>query len=190
MNRLAIVLLGVLIASSASAQTASKPSPIKPLVEPNGPCAPFDSRVACQQGGTAAAQVNAQATVAPNPTCDFTTFVILTPSNLQPQMQACAQKLLTDSQAALASAKTANDTLAQECLTPGVAIAQAAVGTPATADTPASTAGPVLLFQKFREFVNAGGITNCQAWVNNTVTAAAGPAVGSLVGGALALAPK
>jgi hypothetical protein len=124
------------------------------------------------------------------PTCDFNIFALLNTQNVIQTLQACGAKLLTDSQAALASANTANDNIATACLTPGVALIQAGIGTPAvpaveavpaTATTPTIAAvpavaaqlpGPVLIFQKFREFLNAGGITNCKAWVNNTVTAA------------------
>lgn len=125
-----------------------------------------------------------QTTSSALPTCDFNTFTILTPANVVAQLQACGEKLLTDSQAALASAKAANDNIATSCLTPSTALVQAAIGTPAVPATeatatspavpatPAQLPGPVLIFQKFREFVNNGGITNCKAWVNNTVTAA------------------
>ena len=123
--------------------------------------------------------------------CDFSTFTIITPQNVVSVLQGCGQKLLTDSQAALASAVKANDSIAAACLTPGTALVQAAIGTPAvgavaaapaTGSTPAVAAspevaaalpGPILIFQKFREFVNNGGITNCKAWVNNTISSAA-----------------
>lgn len=125
------------------------------------------------QSQAAAAAANTSA-----PTCDFNTFIVLTPANVIALLQACGEKFLADSQAALASATKANDNIATACLTPGTALVQAAVGTPAvpaTGTAPAASAsfpGPILVFQKFREFVNAGGITNCKAWVNNTITAA------------------
>jgi hypothetical protein len=123
-------------------------------------------------------QVAQQASPANASACDFNTFTLITPQNVVSVLQGCGEKLLTDSQAGLASAKTANDNIAMGCLTPGTALVQAAIGTPAVPATatapevPAVLAGPILIFQKFREFVNAGGITNCKAWVSNTITAA------------------
>lgn len=84
---------------------------------------------------------------------------------------------------------------------PAVLNPDGSVKTPAVAAVPAQAAvagspevdpGPILLGQKFREFTLAGGITSCQAWVNEpiqAVTAAAGGASGALVAGA-ALLPK
>lgn len=171
------ILLMLLIASPAMAQKqrpANEPIELAAVQQKSLPCLPIDPRPECQGKG-------AGIPPAPSgpPSCDFNTFTIITPQNVVQQLQACGQKLLADSQAALTSAKTANDNIAMACLTPGTALIQAAVGTPAVAATdttpaiPAELPGPILIFQKFREFVNNGGITNCKAWVNNTVTAGA-----------------
>lgn len=107
--------------------------------------------------------------------------------------------LMLDTQAALASAQAYNgtgDTTGINCLKPGLSILQAAAGvtpapaaatqpassTPATSTAPAATAapapsaasttqpGPVLLFQKWREFVLAGGPAACKSWITTTIT--------------------
>jgi hypothetical protein len=123
-----------------------------------------------------------------------------------------------DVAAALASAQSysgagsnggSGDAAAIQCLQPGLAIVQAGIqrpavaaqaAVPATATTPAIPAvaavaaykpGAITLFQKFREFVLAGGPSACQNWVNGTVQGAVLPAAG-VVGaavGAAALVP-
>ena len=133
---------------------------------------------------------------------------------------AGVNQLVTDTQRALDSAKSftgsatgtvaAGDNDAINCLSPGLALFKAAaivpavpdtpavlnadgtVKTPAVAGTPEIDPGPILLFQKYREFTIVGGLTSCQTWLNGPVnaTAAAGIAgVGAAVAGA-ALLPK
>lgn len=128
-------------------------------------------------------------------------------------------QLVSDTQRALDSAKAftgsatgsgsaVGDNDAINCLTPALALFKAAAivpavpGTPevpATATAPAIPAvaavpeqdpGPILLAQKFREFTLAGGITACQAWINEPIQAVAAGgvgAVGTALGGAAAL---
>jgi hypothetical protein len=189
--------------SLAFAQTSHKPP--APLVELNGPCNPLgDTRARCQEQGSPAPLGQKTDASAAAGNCDFGTFTILTPQNLVATIQACGEKLLNDSQAALTSAAAAKDTVAISCLTPGTALIAAGVGTPAVAAqeaTPTSPAvaaiaaqlgGPILMFQKYREFVNQGGISACQSWVNTVVAATAGAASGALgaAAGAAVLAPK
>jgi hypothetical protein len=168
-----LVGLFLLMAFSATLIPAAHAANQKPLAITGNPAQ--DIKTDIQNAKTTAAAINAGTAA---PTCDFNVFVILTPQNVVGTLQACGQILLTDSNAALASAGKASDSIATACLTPGTALVQAAVGTPevpatATAPvTPAVLPGPILIFQKFREFVDAGGITNCKAWVNNTVSAA------------------
>jgi len=137
---------------------------------------------------------NATGSSTETPSCTFTAFAKLTPNNIVPFIQACAEVMQADSQAALNSATTAKDTTAQGCLTPGTALITAAIGTPgvpavpavpATATTPeipavaavpAKLAGPILIFQKFREFVMSAGLSNCNAWVNTTIASTIGSA--------------
>ena len=139
-------------------------------------------------------------------------------------IQDVNNQLVTDTQRALDSAKaytgSATGTAAMgdqdaiNCLTPALALFKAAAIVPAVPEVPAvlnadgtvKTAaipgtpeldpGPFLLGQKFREFTLAGGLTSCQAWINEpiqAVNAAAAGAVGSIAGavaGAAILAPK
>jgi hypothetical protein len=177
------VIAFLVIATAALLMAANRPATAQarePIQLQNGkpPALPLPIPLPGQQPSTTSTGAAA------NNNCDFNTFTIITPQNVVATLQACGQKLLTDTQAALTSANKANDTIATACLTPSVALIQAAVGTPAvpaqpaTASAPAVAAqpatlpGPVLVFQKFREFVDAGGITNCKAWVTNTVSAA------------------
>jgi hypothetical protein len=196
MKRIILAILCLaLVPLSAYAQ--AEPKPRKPLLELNGPCNPLgDSRPQCQAQGSPAplGQQPAAASTAPAGNCQFGTFALITPQNLVQTIQNCGETFLTDSQAALASAKTANDSVAIGCLTPGTALIQAGVGTPGTPGdatasppipaVPAKLGGPVLLFQKYREFVNAGGISACEAWVNTVIAATVGAAAGA--GGAVA----
>ncbi len=58
--------------------------------------------------------------------------------------------------------------------------------------TPELVAGPILIGQKFSEFVKSGGITSCKTWINNQINAvasAAAGAVGDVIAGT-ALIPK
>jgi hypothetical protein len=178
-----VILLAIGIAAALASSPAFAESR-KPILTGN-PINDIES-VVKQQPQAAPSAFKSDGT----PTCDFNTYIVLTPQNVVQLLQACGEKLLSDSQAALASATKSNDNIATACLTPGAALVQAAIGTPAvpaveavpaTATSPAIAAapavpailpGPILIFQKFREFINAGGITNCKAWVNNTITAA------------------
>jgi hypothetical protein len=145
---------------------------------------------------------------APIGICTHQLFGLLTPQNLVPSLQACGEKFLVDAQAALASAQTAKDQTGINCLSPAVPLIQAGIGTPGTPGSPgdptatppiaAVTAVPaeppgfLLAFQKFREFVLAGGIAACQSYVGTVVAAQAGTLAGTagLAAGALILAPK
>lgn len=68
----------------------------------------------------------------------------------------------------------------------------AVAAVPAVPPTPEIIPGPILLYQKFGEFVMAGGLTSCPTWFNkpiNAVGAAGVAGVGAIAGVAL-LAPK
>lgn len=120
-----------------------------------------------------------------------------------------------DVAAALASAQSYNgggsnggtgDATAVQCLQPALAIVQAGIvraavvavqAQPATPTTPAVPAvvavpayqpGPVTLFQKFREFVLAGGPSACQNWVNGTIQGAVAPVAGAVGAAAVGVA--
>lgn len=105
-----------------------------------------------------------------------------------------AAPFVTDITAALKSATDAQDGTAMACLKPALAIATAAQGkaavpgspevpavmtedgttvvTPekaAVPGTPAVYPGPILIFQKYREFVTAGGPSNCKTAVQSTI---------------------
>lgn len=152
--------------------------------------------------------------------CDISILPKLTPKNLVPTIKKCIsntnQQLVNDTARALASAKGFNPNPDQDginCLAPGLALFQAGVQVPAVADvpavlnpdgsvktaavagTPVQDPGPILLFQKYREFVLSGGLTSCQNYVNtpvNATIAAAANGVGqaAVVGaGAALLAP-
>ena len=157
------------------------------------------------------------------PCMDITVLFKLTPANLVPTMKACVQDtqnhLVTDTSRALESAKNytktgetvaVGDSDAVNCLTPALALFQAAsivpavpdtpavmnadgtVKTPAVAGTPEIEPGLILMFQKYREFTISGGLTSCQAWVNGPVnaTAAAGVAgAAGIIGAAALLSP-
>lgn len=135
-------------------------------------------------------------------------------------VQDLNNQLISDTSRALDSAKTytttgssaaIGDNDAVNCLTPALALFKAAaivpavvgvdavlntdgsVKVPAVAATPELDPGPVLLFQKYREFTLAGALTSCQAWFNgpiNATTAAGVAGVGTAVAGAALLAPK
>lgn len=152
------------------------------------------------------------------PCMDISVLTKLTPQNLVPTLKGCeiagVNQLVTDTSRALDSAKAftgsatgttaSGDNDAINCLTPGLALFKAAAIIPAvpailnadgTVQTPAVAEidpGPILLFQKYREFTIVGGLTSCQTWLNGPVnaTAAAGIAgVGAAMAGA-ALLPK
>jgi hypothetical protein len=134
---------------------------------------------------------------------------------------AGVNQLVTDTARALASAQAftgsatgttaTGDNDAINCLSPGLALFKAAaivpavpdtpavlnadgsVKTPAVSGTPEIDPGPILLFQKYREFTIVGGLTSCQTWINGPVnaTAAAGLAgAAAATAGAALLAPK
>lgn len=165
------------------------------------------------------AQAIAQGTSTdPSISCDFKIFLGLTPQNLEAAIKKCISDgdstLVDDTARALDSAKafTPNpDQDAINCLRPGLAILKAGVivravaaqpavpatatapEIPAVAAQPARSPGLILLFQKYREFVLAGGLTSCKTWVDTAVNATAGQAVGNaagLVGAVALLAPK
>jgi hypothetical protein len=115
--------------------------------------------------------------------CDITLFANLSFASVVQDIQNCvgsvvsagATPFVNDLSAALDSANTAKDGIAMACLTPALAIARAAQGTAAvtaadgTVTTPATYPGPILIFQKYREFVNAGGPSNCKTAVQSTI---------------------
>ena len=111
--------------------------------------------------------------------CDISLFANLTVANVVTDIQNCigsvvaggAAPFVADIKAALQSATDAKDGTAMACLGPALAIATAAMGTPASADgsTPAVYPGPILIFQKYREFVTAGGPSNCKTAVQSTI---------------------
>lgn len=125
----------------------------------------------------------AASTITNQGACDISLFTTLTVQNVVESIKNCvgsvvaggAKPFVDDITDALASAKTANDGTAVACLTPALAIATAAQGTPAvvaadgTVTTPAKYPGPILIFQKYREFVNAGGPSNCKTAVQSTI---------------------
>ena len=117
--------------------------------------------------------------------CDFNLLAALKADNLFKQIHDCIQiKLLNDVTAALNSATDFKDQVGISCLGPGLEIIKAAqtipaiAAIPATDTTPAVAAvpeidpGPVLLFQKFRQFELAGGPAACKTWVNSTIAGA------------------
>jgi hypothetical protein len=125
-----------------------------------------------------------------NAPCDFNFFTALKAENLLDQINLCVSaQLVEDTKAALDSATASKDQVGVTCLTPGLAILQAArsamapppAPTPAAADAPpaaapgadsAPTKNPrlILLFQKWREFGIAGGPSACKSWVQTTIT--------------------
>jgi hypothetical protein len=126
--------------------------------------------------------------------CDFNIFAALTPSNVITTIKNCVSDVnkpfLPDVQDALDSATAYKDKPAVDCLTPALAIVQAAVGKPgvpgkaaviapdgtvtaaAVPDQPAVMSGIILIFQKFREFTLANGPSACKNWVKSTINGA------------------
>jgi hypothetical protein len=127
---------------------------------------------------SATAQATSSASSKPG-ACDITLFTNLNVTNVVADIQNCigsvvaggAAPFVTDIKAALQSATDAKDGTAIACLGPALAIATAAMGTPASSDgsTPAVYPGPILIFQKYREFVTAGGPSNCKTAVQSTI---------------------
>lgn len=121
--------------------------------------------------------------------CGFDVFAKLDPKTVVDQIRACVASdvngvvsiFADDVKGALDSAVASNDAVGKSCLTPGYAIVQAAAGTPGSPAVPTSGATPevaavpakipglVTVFQKYREFVLAGGPTACQSWVKTTI---------------------
>jgi hypothetical protein len=191
MRRLILVALVLALASPAFAQAKRQPLTGNPVSD-------FESAIGKRPpltGNPIADIANAKnANSTATPACTFQAFAQLTANNIINFIKACATLMETDSQAALTSAEAAKDTTAIACLTPGTALLTAAIGVPevpgvpaipATATTaevpavaaiPAKLAGPILIFQKFREFVMSAGLSNCNAWVNTTIASTIGSA--------------
>jgi hypothetical protein len=118
-------------------------------------------------------------TVAAGVACDFNIFAALDPKSVVTTIQNCVSDVnkpfLPDIQAALDSATAYKDKPGIDCLTPALAIVQAAVGKPAviapdgTVTTPGQVPGIILIFQKFREFTLANGPAACKNWVQSTI---------------------
>lgn len=172
-----------------------------------------DTKAAIDQKNAAFAAANPAGPNDPNVSCDFNIFLGLTPKNLESAIKKCVSDgvgtLVDDTTRALDSAKSYGDSGkgdgdAINCLTPGLAILKAGVIIPAIAEVkdasgnvttpavPAKAPGLILLFQKYREFVLAGGLTSCKTWVDTAVNATATQAVNSAAGivGAALLLPK
>lgn len=196
---LSFLLAGV----PAMAQGATAKSTITRPRLPLDPLGLNDQTIA---GTTAAPAKAGDAALA----CTFQMLIHLTPENLLPTINSCvAGKLVADTQRALDSATKfgtsgKGDADALNCLTPALAIFQAGVQVPAvpavtaadgtvtTPAVPAQDPGPILLFQKYREFTLSGALTSCQSWFNGPInaTVAAGIAgAGAAVAGAALLAP-
>jgi len=196
----------VLTDNPASAQALPR---TRPAVVPFDPIQKVRDDLA-RQNANAQGIVNGTATD-PSLSCDFKVFLGLTPQNLEATIKKCLSDanstLVDDTQRALDSAKAYTQTGASaptpdndaiNCLTPGLAILKAGVivpavaevkdasGTITTAAVPAKNPGLILLFQKYREFVLAGGLTSCKTWVDTAVNATATQAINN-VNGALAI---
>lgn len=174
-----------------------------------------DLKGANQQVKSAVTGQPAPSSDAPLP-CTFQMLTKLTPGNLLNTINQCiAGKLVADTQRALSSAQTygttgKGDADAVNCLTPALAIFQAGVEipavpgqdavlnsdgsikAPAVAATPAQEPGPILLYQKYREFTLSGALTACQSWFNGPINATAAAGLGAAstaIGAAAILAP-
>lgn len=169
-------------------------------------CDPLNLLPGCKENNDAIA-VGVTKTTDGQVTCNFNIFANLNPKNLQATIRACVSdansNIEPDVGSALASAKIysgSGDQTAIQCLDPAHAIVVAAIEKPAVDAVPAQAAtatapavaavaavpaykpGLITIFQKFREFVLAGGPTACQNWVNGTINGAVAPAAGALVG--------
>ena len=169
MTRLLITALVLILASPAFAQTKKIGGPVGQVLDK------LEQTTPGQPGGFLPGEK-----LIANAPCDFNIFTALQAKNLGDQLRFCnATKLAADVKTALDSATAAKDTVGVSCLTPALAIVQAAVGTPLPVDAaaPAGTEpaiqppGIITLFQKFREFTLAGGVTACKSWVNVTIVA-------------------
>lgn len=200
MMRAAIVACA-LLALGGTAQAQVKLGPIgKKLIEAGS-----------NNPGAAPAASSPEAAAVP---CSFEMLTQIKPLNLLPTIKGCiANKLVDDTSRALDSAKAWNGTGDQDaiaCLGPALAIfkagvpvpgtpdvpavlnADGTVKTPAVAGTPDQDPGPILLFQKYREFTQAGGLSACQNWINQPIVATAGAAASAAtsIAGAALIAPK
>lgn len=220
MSRLVILIMTLALHLAGSAAMAQgilpRPHPV-PLTGDLGK----DIKTALdKQNANAQAVANGTSTD-PNTSCDFKLFLGLTPQNLEAVIKKCLSDvnstLVEDTQRALDSAKAYTQTGASaptpdndaiNCLTPGLAILKAGVIVPAVAEVkdangnvttpgvPAKNPGLILLFQKYREFVLAGGLTSCKTWVDTAVNATATQAINNVAGlatlgaGAALLVPK
>lgn len=165
---IAVFLVSAFPAIPASAQTRTKQPPLAITGDPIK-----DIKTDLSNAGVKVPTTTAGAA------CDFNIFAALNPQNVVTDIQNCVsdanKPFLPDVQAALDSATAYKDKPAIDCLTPALAIVQAAVGTPAvvaadgTITTPAKMAGIILLFQKFREFTLANGPAACKNWVQSTI---------------------
>lgn len=200
-----IMLAALALSSSAHAQGR------RPAVTGN-PIADIKTDLA-QQKAAAISEPSDSAAALP---CTFKMLTKLTPANLLPTITQCiATKLVADTQRALTSAQAygttgKGDADAINCLTPALAIFQAGVEvpavpevpavlnpdgsikTPAVAAVPAQDPGPILLYQKYREFTLSGALTSCQSWFNGPINATAAAGLGAAstaIGGAALLAP-
>lgn len=210
----AVILFAIFVIGAGSTQPASAQGRKTLIPTPSSApaiCDPLNLIPGCRPSSSAPATDSDQP-------CDITILTKLTPSNLMPTIKKCVSNvngtLVNDTARALDSAKsfTPNpDQDAMNCLAPGLSLFKAGVqvpavaaqdAIPATATSPAVPAvvavpaqdpGPILLFQKYREFTLSGGLTSCQNWVNTPVNAtiAAGANAGATaVAGAALLAPK
>jgi hypothetical protein len=186
--RVPVVILVALVVTTPALAAQKRPAltgdPVKDI---KNAIERTDAGDLVQQGGA-----GLQAGVGGPFTCDVSLFTKLTFANVVQNVQSCVGDVVADTakpfaddlKGALDSATAAKDNVAIGCYTPALALVQAAQGTPAVKDaTGAVTAsakppGVITIFQKFREFVNAGGILNCKTTVNTTTSTAIGSATG------------
>lgn len=183
---LALFFLALTLATPALAQRADdlpRAAP-SPRSAPGFKPVPLTGNLGNDLAAAKAQKESEEASTNPFP-CDVSLFTKLTFGNVVNQIKNCvgdvgaglAKPFADDLRDSAASAKANNDMTAVNCYTPALALAEAAQGTPAAKDsdgketTPARPPGPILIFQKFREFVNAGGITSCKAVVLSTTAA-------------------
>ena len=207
----AFLLSAFLPMGHAMAQVLPRPRAAVPLTGDLGK----DIKTAIDQKNATFSAANPTGPNDPSVSCDFNIFVGLNPKNLEAAIKKCVSDgvgtLVDDTARALDSAqnfKPNPDQDAINCLAPGLAILKAGVILPAvaevkdangnitTAGVTAKSPGLILLFQKYREFVLAGGLTSCKTWVDTAVNATATQAINNAVGigalgaGAALLAPK
>lgn len=198
----AFILSTLVLPGPAMAQR--KPAIPAPAFDPLKPIKDLNSAIEQKNADIAAA--NPAGPNDPNVSCDFHIFVGLTPKNLESAIKKCLSDanstIVDDTARALDSAqnyKPNPDQDAINCLGPGLAILKAGVQVPAVAEvkdangnvtTPGQAAknpGLILLFQKYREFVLAGGLTSCKTWVDTAVNATVVQATNNVIGGVAAL---